>query len=236
MGDSGGGGRVANLLEDPRVKVRAHAREKAQVLGILRGARVCPRCCLRVLGCPSYKLETPVTWEEIDEWRRAVQPESDKDTDQIKVQQQEAETDPNFVCSVCFGLLQLDSSCSSIKSVDLRVSRKGFESEGREDLRVECESGDGKFYDRLMAEATEEIEKQGLPSKGTNFTLQINVPASILLRELALVYWLGGKYPNLSFRHLVDGMDNQCNVKQVFRSIIPKSLGKALGSKVRERL
>ncbi len=230
MGDSGGGGRVANLLEDP------HAREKAQVLGILRGARVCPRCCLRVLGCPSYKLETPVTWEEIDEWRRAVQPESDKDTDQIKVQQQEAETDPNFVCSVCFGLLQLDSSCSSIKSVDLRVSRKGFESEGREDLRVECESGDGKFYDRLMAEATEEIEKQGLPSKGTNFTLQINVPASILLRELALVYWLGGKYPNLSFRHLVDGMDNQCNVKQVFRSIIPKSLGKALGSKVRERL
>ena len=186
---------------------------KKEVARTLLKAQVCTRCCLRFLGARPGLLVQPVKYQHLADWCGA----------------------PNqspFVCSVCFGILQLDTG-SSFKDILLRVARttvRRGEIKPRE-VRIGC-TYDSQFYRRLMSETVGAMEGDGFVCAGTNFTLTLTVPAAMVLRDLALAYWLSRKFEkeNLTFSHMVD-LDLH-KIKRVCKLIFINTLGEALQSKV----
>ena len=58
------------------------------------------------------------------------------------------------------------------------------------------------------------------------------MPVEMLVRELSLFYWLSEKFPDVSFKHLIDGADHP-GARQVCKGIFQQTFSGALNSKVR---
>ena len=204
--------RVRLLVESSRV--RDHTRAKDILRGLISN-NICARCCFRCLGCQPSRLEQPLPLKDVCEY--------------VYEGEQQSSDVPEYVCSLCYGLLQLDTaSGSSFNSFDLRLTKKGKNNVESAPMRVERTS-EPDFYDKVMLKAANAIEAEGFACKEIDFTMDIFIPASILLRELALVYWLREHYPGNSFDHIID-LDSHQSVKHLCRRIFVQSFGNSLQS------
>ena len=105
------------IVSRRRARITSHGgcdriHVKRVMRALLKQARACPRCCLRLVGCPADRLAQPISAADLERWCSdacdaivAVDPRDDQ------------------VCGLCFGLLQLDSGVS-VPELNLVVERQ----------------------------------------------------------------------------------------------------------------
>lgn len=209
------------IVSRRRARITSHGfcdriHVKRVVRALLKQARACPRCCLRLVGCPADRLAQPISAADLERWCSdacdaivAVDPRDDQ------------------VCGLCFGLLQLDSGVS-VPELNLVVERQSKKKKKKSLGEREMTFGG---YQSLGTGVTSAMVDEGFFVEGANFTLHVHLPLAVALREISCVHWLEHTFgtDGLSFNHVAQ--TDYYGVKRALKALVSGTMAAALNSR-----